>query len=375
MKTIPSGNVTFLFTDIEGSTKLAQKLPEKYHASLKQHDALLKEAIESNNGYIFKTVGDAFCASFSNSNNAVKAAIVIQKKLIEEFKDGIELKVRMGIHTGEADFANGDYTGYVTLSRTQRIMSIAHGGQMLVTGGVYEKAKDFFTFRDFGERKLKDIILPEHIYQIISENLPADFPPLRSMDARQNNLPTSITNFIGRKKELEEIKTLFSNTRLLSLTGAGGTGKTRLAVRLASELLDEFENGVWIIELSSITDPDFVVKEISTVLKLKEDPSHNILETLKEFLKDKNILLLFDNSEHLLTKCAATTETLLTNCPYLKIISTSRAPFNIHGETIYRVPPMSIPDKIKNETVESLSGMNRLSFFLTERLRLNQILN
>jgi predicted ATPase/class 3 adenylate cyclase len=372
---IPSGKVTFLFTDIEGSTKLAQKNANLYLSSLDKHHEILYEIIDSNNGFVFKIVGDSFCCAFSNPEEAVNAAIKTQIRLNATDWGGSVIKVRMGIHSGEAEFVNQDYSGYVTLSRSQRIMSVAHGGQILITQEVYESVKDStennFSFRDFGERKMKDILLPEHVYQIVSDKISSEFPPLKSQDARQNNLPSSLTEFIGRRKEINEIKQLFPKIRLLSLIGAGGTGKTRLAIQLVSEVIDEFDNGVWIIELSPVTDPELVVKEISSVLNLKEDPGTELLETLKEFLKDKKILLLFDNSEHLLNKCAQISETLLSYCPGLKIISTSREPFNSQGETLYRIPPLSMPDKIKNESFETLSGYESVKFFLERATSIN----
>ena len=372
---IPSGNVTFLFTDIEGSTKLAQMDTDAYLEALSKHHEILYEVFDSNNGFVFKIVGDSFCSAFNNPEDAINAAVRTQIKLSETDWKGMEIKVRMGIHSGEAEFVNKDYVGYVTLSRTQRIMSSAYGGQILVTEIVYNSAKDNpdinVTFKDFGKRKLKDIILPEHIYQIVADGIQKDFPPLKSLDARQNNLPSSLTNFIGRKKEIEEIKNLFSGVRMISLTGAGGTGKTRLAIQLASELIDEFENGVWIIELSPINDPELVVNEITRVLGLNEDPSADIFDTLKEFLKNKKTLLLFDNTEHLLDKCAFIAESLLSYCSNLKIISTSRESFNISGETIYRVPPMSMPEKIKNESFESLCEYESVKFFYDRAVTVN----
>lgn len=372
---IPSGLVTFLFTDIVGSTKLAQRNNDAYLSALDKHHEILYEIIDANNGFVFKIIGDSFCSAFSNSIDAVNAAVKSQIKLHSiDWKD-TEIKVRMGIHSGEAEFINKDYTGYVTLSRTHRIMSIAQGGQILITRDVFETVKDKpeygFSFKDFGERKLKDIIIPEHIYQIVSEGMINDFPPLKSLDARQNNLPIPVSRFVGRRKEIEEIKQLFAKIRLLSLTGAGGTGKTRLAVQLAAELIDEFENGIWIIEFSPVTDPDLVVKEISTVLNLKEDPGTDGLSALRDFLKDKSILLIFDNCEHLLNRCAQVSETLLSFCTKLKIISTSRESFNILGETIYRIPPLSMPDNIKKQSFESLSGYESVKLFADRAISVN----
>lgn len=363
---IPTGYVTFLFTDIEGSTKLAQNYPEEYNDILLKHNAILHDVFESNNGYVFKKIGDAFCAAFPNAKDAAKAAIDTQKKLASEFSGDIELKVRMGIHSGEAEFVDNDYVGYVSLSRVNRIMSAAQGGQILISQIVQDALKEDLkiSFKDFGKRRLKDIIIPEHIYQIVAEGLFQDFAPLKSLDARQNNLPSSLSKFVGRRKEIEEIKKLFSNIRLISLTGTGGTGKTRLAIQLVSELIDEFENGVWLIEFSPITDPGLIVKEISKVLNLKEDPERDDFDVLQEFLKEKNILLIFDNCEHLLDRCAKITEKLLSQCPKLKIISTSREPFNIQGEIIYKIPPLSMPEKIRNKSFEELAEFESVKLFL-----------
>jgi len=372
---IPSGSVTFLFTDIEGSTKLAQKNNDAYLAALDKHHEVLYEVIDSNNGFVFKIIGDSFCCAFNNSTDAVNAAIKSQIKLNSIDWQGTEIKVRMGIHSGEAEFINKDYSGYVTLSRSQRIMSVAYGEQILITQEVFDSLNENhekeFSFKDFGERKLKDIIKPEHIYQIVSEGLRTDFPPLKSLDARQNNLPTLVSQFVGRRKEIEEIKQLFTKIRLLSLTGAGGTGKTRLAIQLASELIDEFENGIWIIEFSPVTDPDLVVKEISTVLNLKEDPAIDGLQALRDFLKNKSTLLIFDNCEHLLNRCAQVSETLLSYCTKLKIISTSRESFNIQGETLYRIPPLSMPENIKKESFESLIEYESVKLFLDRAVSVN----
>ncbi|HMS63879.1 MAG TPA: tetratricopeptide repeat protein, partial [Ignavibacteria bacterium] len=339
------------------------------------HHEILYDIIDSNNGFVFKIIGDSFCCAFNSPEDAVNAAVKTQIRLISTDWNDSEIKVRMGIHSGEAEFINKDYSGYVTLSRTQRIMSVAHGGQILITQEVYDSVKDNadlnISFRDFGKRRMKDIVLPEHVYQIVSESLPSDFPPLKSHEARQNNLPVSVTNFVGRRKEINEIKKLFSSKRLLTLIGAGGTGKTRLAIQLLTELIDEYDNGIWIIELSPINDPDLIVKEISTVLNLKEDPGVDNFEVLKEYLKDKNILILFDNTEHLLLKSAQIAEKLLAYCPKLKIISTSREPLNINGETLYRIPPLSMPADIKKESFETLAEYESVKLFLDRALTVN----
>lgn len=364
----PTGNVTFLFTDIVGSTRLAQQYSDTYNEILKKHDSILDKIIADHNGHVFKKIGDAYCVSFHNPNDALAAAHEIQKKLEEHDWNEIELRIRIGIHSGDAEFLNNDYIGYITLSRVNRIMSVANGGQILVTQEIYDSALEApppgISFRDLGERRLKDIILPEHIYQVLADDLQSDFPPLKSLDVRPNNLPIQITKFIGREKELTTIKNLLSNTRKLTIFGPGGTGKTRLAVKVASDIIDEFENGVWFIELSSIKDPDLVEKEISLTLNLKEEGDKETIDSLIEYLKSKQILLILDNSEHLIEKCASLAHTLLQACPKLKIISTSRESFNIAGETIYRVPPLSTPSSLKKLTAKTIEQYESARLFI-----------
>lgn len=364
---MPAGNVIFLFTDIESSTMLAQKFPDIYQSILERHDSVLKKNIEDNKGFVFKKIGDSVCASFDSDENAINAAIQIQKNLKSEFNNDYEIKVRMGLHKGEAEYLNGDYIGYVTLSRVQRLMSIAHGGQILISKDLRDSIKNIdnkYIVKDFGLRKLKDIIIPEHIYQLSTEELQNEFPPIVSIHARQNNLPGQVSGFIGREKEISEIKNIFSKTRLLSLIGPGGTGKTRLAIKVASELIDEFENGIWLLDLSPIINPEIVIKELLNILGLKEEAGVDTLETVKAFLKDKKMILLFDNSEHLLEKCGTIVQNLLSFCPGVRIISTSREPFNLPGEIIFRIPPLSIPGNLKDESFESLSEYESVKLFL-----------
>ncbi len=209
MTNIATGTVTFLFTDIEGSTKLAQKFPESYSIALQRHHDIIRNAINKHNGQVFKIMGDAFCTAFKNSTDAIKAAHHIQKILLLE-KMGVPIKVRIGIHKGKADWAGDDYSGYISLSRTNRIMAVANGGQVLISNEVYDDVKNNLpseiSLRDLGERRLKDLIRPEHLFQLIFIDAPSDFPPLNTLDARPNNLPVQLTSFVGRKKEMEKIK-------------------------------------------------------------------------------------------------------------------------------------------------------------------------
>lgn len=364
---IPSGLVAFLFTDIEGSTMLAQKNPDRYNECLSRHNNILSELISFYNGYIFKTVGDSFCSSFQNADSAVIAAIQIQKNIDSKFTDGIPLRIRIGIHMGHAEYSNGDYIGYVTLSKAQRLMSIAYGGQILITKVIFDRIlnnKEEFLIRDFGLRKLKNINQPEHVYQIYTKDLQSEFPPLKTADARQNNLPEFLSNFIGREKESEDISEIISLSRLLTLIGPGGTGKTRLAIKCASGLIDEFENGIWLTELSPITNPDFIINEICYEIGLKETSGSEMSDNLKNFLKDKNTLLILDNCEHLLSHCSSIVEDLLKYCPGLKIICTSRETLNIQGEYVYFVHPLKVPGDLNGETFESISEYESVKLFI-----------
>jgi predicted ATPase/class 3 adenylate cyclase len=379
LNNIPSGNVTFLFTDIEGSTKLAQKNSVSYIPGLDKHDKILSEVIQSNKGFVFKTVGDAFCCAFENSNDAVRAALDAQIELSsQEWKDA-EIKVRMGIHSGKAEWSGSDYMGYLTLARSSRVMSAAYGNQILISNDVYENIKDnldFYnekkiSFRDFGERRLKDLIQPMRIFQIVSEKLQSDFPPIKTLDARPNNIPVQLTSFIGRDIEIPEIKSSLEKSRLVTLVGPGGTGKTRLSIQVGADQIDDFPDGVFLIELAPVSDPEWIPETVLNSLKIKEEQGKSTTETLTDFLKDKEMLLLFDNCEHLINESANLCELLLRKCHKLKIISTSREALNCPGEQIYRVPALSYPDPAMQETAETLTQYASVRLFIERALSVN----
>lgn len=363
----PSGNVTFLFTDIEGSTKLSQEFPESLQSALDRHHAIMQKAIESNNGFVFENVGDAFCSAFDKAGDAVKAAADAQSALLkEEWKEAV-IKVRIGIHTGSAEWTNNRYMGYITLARTARIMSAAHGGQIILSQSVIDnlrKDRQFrFLTRDMGERKLKDLIRPEHLYQLVSDDLPSEFPPLKTLDARQNNLPFQPTSFIGRERELKDIKSLLKEKRQLTLLGTGGTGKTRLSLQTGADLIDDFADGVWFVELAPLSDPLYIPNEIAGVLNLTSDDSRKTTDLITGFLKDKEVMLILDNCEHLIKGCAEITHLLLSSCSKLKILATSRESLHISGESIYAVLPFSVPDIKNSPDPESLSKNEAVRLF------------
>src|SRR6266496_1485595 len=274
LSTLPTGTVTFLYTDIEGSTQLWKQDPQSMAVAHARHDQILREAIESNNGYVFQVVGDAFCAAFHNAADAIRAAVKSQMELQDEKWGDAPIRVRMGIHTGKAEVQqDGKYSGFVTLSHVQRLMSIAHGGQVLLSFTARELVQDELPenieLREMGQRQLKDWSRPEYIFQLVVSGLPADFPPLSTPEALLHNLPMQLTSFIGRGLERTEIKQLLSKTHLLTLTGPGGTGKTRLAFQVGEELLPSFADGVWFVELAPITDASFVPQTIAAIFGLR----------------------------------------------------------------------------------------------------------
>jgi predicted ATPase/class 3 adenylate cyclase len=346
---LPTGIVTFLFTDIEGSTQLWEQHPQDMAAAHGRHDQILREAIESNRGYVFQVIGDEFFAAFDTTGDAVRAAVKSQIDLQVENWGETPIRVRMGIHTGKAEVqADRLYRGYVTLSHVQRVMSVGHGGQVLLSFTTQELMQDELPegieLRDLGQRQLKDLSRPEHLFQLAIPGLPADFPPLKIPESFPHNLPAQLTSFVGREREMAEAKQLLSNTRLLTFTGPGGTGKTRLALQLATEVLDEFTEGVWFVELAPLADPTLVTQTIASTLGVREQPGRTILDALMDYVRAKNLLMILDNCEHLIEASAQTADTLLRAAPGLKILASSREPLGIIGETAYRVPSLPLPD-------------------------------
>ncbi|MBV6477840.1 MAG: hypothetical protein HGGPFJEG_00584 [Ignavibacteria bacterium] len=367
MKSFPTGIVTFLFTDIKGSTSLAQKYPDLLPKALKIHNQILKTSIESNNGFIFQIVGDAFCAAFQKPEEAIAASLDAQIKLNNENWGKFSLKVRMGMHTGPAEYSNNNYLGYVTLAQTQRVMSAAYGGQILTTentsANFNQNISYNIAFKDLGERKLKDLIHPVRIFQIVSDSIQSDFPPIKTIDARPNNLPYQSTTFIGREKEISEIISKIRESRLLTLTGPGGTGKTRLCIQSAENLIDEFENGIWFVELAAINGKDLIIDEISSAMNFKPEETGDKLGQLINYLRNKKMIILLDNCEHIVNDCAFVTEKILMNCPNVKILASSRQVMNIKGEKHYKVPALMLPETDITHDTESAGKFESVKLF------------
>lgn len=372
MSSLPSGTVTFLFTDIEGSTKIAQEHSDEMPALLARHHEILHQAIQAQNGYVFQIVGDSFSAAFHSASDALNAALESQRALHSETWSPAPIKVRMGIHTGTAKLINDSfqtgYSGYATLALTQRIMSAGHGGQILLSAATHELVRDALPadsdLRDLGEKRLKDLLRPEHLYQLNVPGLFSIFPPLKTLDSLPNNLPLQLTTFIGREKEIAELKQELSEHRLVTLTGSGGTGKTRLSLQVGAELLDQFDHGVWFVELAPLVDPELIPQTILSAIEISEQAGKSSLELLKEYLQEKKILIVLDNCEHLIGACAQVTDTLLHVAPRLKVIASSREALGVKGELSYPVPSLSLPDPKHLPVIEQLSQYEAVRLFI-----------
>jgi class 3 adenylate cyclase len=336
----PKATVTFLFTDIEGSTKLWERDVEAMQSALARHDAILHSVIEEQEGYVFKTVGDAFCCAFSTATDALAATLEAQRALLaEEWGAEGGVRVRMALHTGVAEERDGDYFG-PPVNRVARLLSAAHGGQVLLSAATHEMVRDQLpeavSLKNLGEQRLKDLFRPERVFQLMAACLPSEFPPLRTIEASPNNLPLQPTPLVGREREVEEIaeRLRSEEVRLLTLTGPGGTGKTRVALQAGADLLEEFDDGVFFVALAAITDPELVPSSIAGPLGVKESAEQSLVETLKSYLRHKHLLLVLDNFEQVLQGTPVVGE-LVGACPRIKILATSRIPLRLYGEQNY----------------------------------------
>ena len=371
MATLPTGTITFLFSDIEGSSKKWEQHPDAMRVALAAHDKMLREAFEGQGGYVFKTVGDAFCVAFDTALQALIGALQAQRALHSTTWEGIEqLKVRMALHTGAAEHRDGDYFGQ-SLNRVARILASAHGGQVLFSLPTEELVRDHLPpgvqLRALGEHRLRDLARPEHLYQLLAPDLPSQFPALRSLESVPNNLPVQLTSFVGRERELAEVKRLLGSTRLLTLTGTGGTGKTRLSLQASAELLEQYHDGVWFVEFATIDDGALVIETVAGALELRQEAERSLVTTLTSFLRNRQLLLILDNCEHVVAACARLAETLLRSCPQLRILASSREPLGIAGETAWPLPPLSLPDHWR-DLADGPDALERLSEYEAVRL-------
>jgi predicted ATPase/class 3 adenylate cyclase len=333
----PSGTVTFLFTDIEGSTRLWETDAASMRDALARHDEVLRSAITANNGHVFATGGDGFAAAFPTAADALRAAATAQQQLQAA---GLP-SVRMGAHTGEAVERDGDYFG-PTVNRTARLMAIAHGGQVLVSQAT-ERMADSAELRDLGEHRLRDLLQPERVFQLCVDRVANDFPPLKSVDALPTNLPIQLTTFVGRDNETKQIVDLIGDHRLVTITGVGGVGKTRLALQCAAELLPEFRDGVWLAELAQAEDDAAFPDVLAVALRAPSRPGKSLLDSVVEYLQPRELLLVTDNCEHLLSIASDFVERVLRTCPGVRVLATSREGLGIPGEQLWPLRSLGTP--------------------------------
>ena len=365
---LPSGTITFLCTDIEGSTQLWERHPEAMRIALARHDALLRQTIAAHDGVVFKSGGDGVYAAFTRAPDALTAAVAAQQALIAEPWGTTPLPVRMVLHTGVAEERDGDYFG-PPLNRAARLLAVGHGGQILLSRATQELVCDTLppdvTLRDLGTHRLKDLVRREHIFQVIVPDLLADFPPLRTLGARSHNLPAQLTPLIGRTTEVAAVcdRLRRDDMRLLTLTGSGGMGKTRLALQAAAELLDDFADGVYFVELATISDASLVAPTIAKTLGMKETSDQTLVEGLKAYLRLKHMLLVLDNFEQILEAAPLVME-LLVAAPKLKVLVTSRMLLRLYGEHEFVVPPFAVPDPAHLPALERMIEYDAIRLFI-----------
>ena len=368
MTSLPSGTVTFLFTDIEGSTQWWEGHPKWMSHAFARQETILRATAAAHGGYVYKMIGDAFQIAFDTALDALGAAIDAQRALnAEQWGEFGPLRVRMALHTGVTEEREDDYVGPV-LNRLGRLLSVSRGGQILLTQATYELVCDYLPegadLRDLGTHRLKDLVRPEQIYQVSVPGLPSDFPAPKTLDVFAHNLPLQLTSFVGREKEIVEVKRLLLGDRFVTLTGPGGTGKTRLALQVAAELLELFPDGVWLVELASLSDSVLVPQTIAAVLEVRESSGRPIITLLTDYLRSKEMLLILDNCEHLLSACAQLVTALLQACPNLCILATSREALDIPGEVPFRVPSLSVPDARLTPPIATLTQYESVRLFI-----------
>lgn len=366
--TADTATATFLFTDIEGSTRLWEREPEAMRLALAEHDAISRDAVHAHHGRLVKSTGDGIHAVFEDAADAVQAVLALQCALQQRMPvAGISLSVRAGLHCGGFERRDGDFFGPV-LNRAARIMSIAHGGQALlsqaVADRVAERLPSDITLRDLGAVRLRDLASPERVHQLQHPALRAQFPPLRSLEATPNNLSQQLNSFVGRERESAEVRQLLSQTRLLTLLGMGGIGKSRLSVQLGAELMDEYPDGVWLVELAPLADPRLVPQALASVLGVKESAGLAVTDALLAYVRDKTLLVILDNCEHVVQACAELAKQLLQAGAGVKVLASSRDVLQVAGETVYAVPTLGVPDTGVDAEPQALARHEAVRLFV-----------
>ncbi len=368
MDALPQGTVTFLFADIEGSTRLVRDLGDGYPLLLEDYRRLVRTAGAQSHGQEVDTQGDALFLAFPRAHDAVAAAVAAQQAIAAHRGwPGAAPRARMGIHTGEPLRTATGYVG-IDVHRAARICQVGHGGQVLLSRTTVELIADDLpadiALRDLGQHRLKDLAQPQHLYQVVAPGLPAEFPPLQSLDAHPNNLPIQLTSFIGREREMRDVAHLLERHRLVTLVGAGGSGKTRLALQVAAHLMDVYPDGIWWVDLAGLADPTVVPQAVAVALRVREQSATPLLTTLGDFLQSRTALLLLDNCEHLLAGCGQLAGALLTRCPGVRLLATSREGLAITGEALFPVQTLSVPDLAHLPPPEELTQYEAVRLFV-----------
>ena len=360
MPDLPSGTITYLFTDVEGSTPLWQQHPNEMKSVMARHDSLIMSTVEANGGTVVRPrgEGDSIFAVFRRASDAVEASCQAQQLLLQEtWPADISLHVRMALHTGESELREHDYYGNA-VNRCARLRSIAHGGQILISEATVQLVRDDLSgemgLQDLGSHRLKDLQRAEQVFQVIHPDVPADFPALKSLDAHPHNLPVQLTSFIGREEEIVEVGALLSTSRLITLAGTGGSGKTRLAQEIGASVIENYPNGVWFIGLATLSDPKMLRPHVADTFSVGED-------ALSGFLQGKSILVILDNCEHLIVGAGSLVQWLLS-APGVSVIATSREALNLAGERTFQVPPLSIP--VQEAAQDIMTGCPSVDLFI-----------
>ncbi len=366
-------NLTFLFTDIEGSTSKWEEQPEQMAQAVGSHDALLREFVQAHHGRIVKTTGDGIYAAFQTPADGIAAVVAIQLGLLDPAATaGMGLRIRCGLHSGPVQARDNDYFGS-TVNRTARIMNAAHGGQILVSQALAEQLRDVLpadtSLKELGSVRLKGLATAEAVYQVVHPGLHQNFPALRELEATPNNLPQQLTSFVGRERERAEVEEMLTSTRLLTLLGMGGLGKTRLSLQIGATVMDAYPDGVWFIDLQTIRDDTLVASETARVLGVREEAGRPLMQTLCAHLKTRKLMLIIDNCEQVIDACADVANTILRAAPEIRILATSRIALRVPGEQTYVVQPLPVP--LRSDNVEALAKSTAVQLFV-ERAKLHR---
>jgi len=370
---LPSGDVTFLFTDIEGSTRLFQRLGERYPVALRRHHSIIRAAIAAHGGHEMETEGDAFFIVFAEASSAVTACLAAQRAIYEEnWPSGGAIRVRMGLHTSEAQPVDGEYIA-LAVHQAARVASAAHGGQVIASNATAERAREHLparaTLTDLGAHLLKDFDEPCGLFQLYHPDLPSAFPPLRVASARRDNLPSFRTSLIGRGDERVAVATLLQRERVVIVTGPGGVGKTRFAIEVANDILDRYPGGTWFVDLLGVTEGTDVPAAIAHALGGRGAEGADDLDGVCRWLADKSACLVLDNCEHVVDSSAAAVATIINRCPGATVLATSRLPLGVYGEQLFRLVPLASPAADRDLDLAALERNESVRLFI-DRVRL-----